>query len=805
MKKALRISILLILAVFVAGLFGQPVRAATTFPVDLARARLSLDDLPPGFEVAAGIQAEDNLSLFTTVWEPFLEPETGARLLNLDAFQSETLGEQQWVIAALLAPLSDAEQATLQSLFSDPALLLERMDLVSGETFFLTGEGGMRSLEFASVRVCGETSIQIEFVVSLRGDVLELVAFIHPWQSPVQTSASSLAAYLDHRVGVEVAVTQGAYRLPGPLSPRFTTYIPTPLEISRNADAFVTNSIFAIFTVMIFAVGVEAFSQTLDGGKLTRGYLWINDRTLWLREGFVRLFRRWPRALRFIGILLFYGLVFSLIDVEWSLFTVRGIFVLVSMILAYAIVGLLDDYRGWYISHRDHWEAKPDLELRSRDFLLAIVSVAVTRCFGFQPGLFFGSPEVLGETKTLSEARRQSLLKIRLNVLVFSGLACYLATMLTHWLQGSVLRGNLADLAAAIETVLLIISAVALENVFAQSIGFPGTLGWELKQSRRGIWRYGILAVSGLAFFHILVNPFGEWVQAMNVPNVRVVLFTELGFSFVAFLLYFLPFLYRGQAGKRKWGKLVAALSLVVAVFVMLIIPQTPEDEAAGQVQPDSIQAAASGLIPLPENWTEEETQPVLPAQSEWPLLWQTTFTGTETGWETGQLEGSSASVSAGISYGVYRLEFTPEEGGLVLFRETSAPPVSDFFMDVDVRQLECPADAEIGLLFRFQDEDNFYYLGINSLRELWVEVRQDGVWSELLDGKRVDAFQPCAWNRISILAEGNDFQVFVNAEFAAQFSDDRIPSGGLALGGWLARPEETAVFEFDTIELRTP
>jgi hypothetical protein len=245
---------------------------------------------------------------------------------------------------------------------------------------------------------------------------------------------------------------------------------------------------------------------------------------------------------------------------------------------------------------------------------------------------------------------------------------------------------------------------------------------------------------------------------------------------------------------------------MLLAALVLFTTPPTPEAQTQAGLPPVETAYSATGLLDLPEEWVEAgEAGSALPEPAAWPLTWQEDFNGNETGWETGLVEDDWAVMDRQIAHGIYRLEVTPQVGEVILFSEMPAPAAGDFYFAVDVRQFTCPGDAETGLLFRFEQAEAFYYLGINSDREVWVQVHQAGKWETLLAGVEAASFQPCAWNRLAISAEGSDFQVFINNESAAEFRDERITVGGFALGSWFARPGETAVFEYDNFELRTP
>ncbi len=84
------------------------------------------------------------------------------------------------------------------------------------------------------------------------------------------------------------------------------------------------------------------------------------------------------------------------------------------------------------------------------------------------------------------------------------------------------------------EGFLLVIFAVALENLFVQMLGFPGGFGQALKRRNKWLWLAALTAVTFL-FYHTLINPRGELAEALETGNVRLFLSMAALFVVVAF------------------------------------------------------------------------------------------------------------------------------------------------------------------------------------------------------------------------------------------------------------------------------
>jgi hypothetical protein len=84
----------------------------------------------------------------------------------------------------------------------------------------------------------------------------------------------------------------------------------------------------------------------------------------------------------------------------------------------------------------------------------------------------------------------------------------------------------------------------------------------------------------------------------------------------------------------------------------------------------------------------------------------------------------------------------------------------SDFTAEVDVRKISGPQTARIGLIFRVEDNDNFYYFLINSEGQYRVGKRQDGDWGSVnnLRWKASPQIQPgSASNRLQVTCSDDE------------------------------------------------
>jgi len=338
----------------------------------------------------------------------------------------------------------------------------------------------------------------------------------------------------------------GGFRATGPLVPEITTYIPTPLDLSPKPSVIGTNLFLAALMMLPFAIAAEFFTRTLAENEETlkrrfRPVGWIARMQEWTTRSFGKRVGKTNLSdvLKVIGVMVFYGLVFSLLDKTWNPFSLKGLILFGSMTIAYGLVGVADDIIQWRRIRR--WGLNAELKVRPSNILLAAISMATTRILSLIPGLMFGTPEALdADEKQFDELKRNTLLKISGVTFIVIGLIMWLPTIVTGLLLNMKLPELVANLLSGLEAFLLVIFAVALENLFVQMLGFPGSFGQSLKRKSRWLWIILLIFVTFI-FYHTLINPRGELAAALEEGNVILFLGVAAAFVVITFgmRLYF--------------------------------------------------------------------------------------------------------------------------------------------------------------------------------------------------------------------------------------------------------------------------
>lgn len=325
----------------------------------------------------------------------------------------------------------------------------------------------------------------------------------------------------------EPAPDAGQFRPLGTFSPEVAANIPSPSDVSTEPPVVYANLILAALAVVALTVGVRLLNTTLVA----------HEDAL---EGFIRpakaLGAWWGRAdhavarhlgragepVRIGGVLMFYGVLFSFLEPGWRPWTASGLFVLAAMAIAFGAVGTGDDLVELRSARR--WGVPARLIVKPALVLFAVASVALTKFAGLVPGLLIGTPEAFSMEDEVSERDEARLAAVGLGSTAAIGLGAWaVAAPLDEMLDGS---GGIAQgVVSALVTLLVLIFAVTVENLFANLLAFPGSEGAALRRRSRLGWWIMMLTVTAL-FFHTLINPAGDLSESLRSTNVRVVLIT---------------------------------------------------------------------------------------------------------------------------------------------------------------------------------------------------------------------------------------------------------------------------------------
>ena len=159
------------------------------------------------------------------------------------------------------------------------------------------------------------------------------------------------------------------------------------------------------------------------------------------------------------------------------------------------------------------------------------------------------------------------------------------------------------------------------------------------------------------------------------------------------------------------------------------------------------------------------------------PLPYTEAFSDPNSGWKTASDEAIKISVQDGA------LHFAIDDLDTIAWSTPKDKRFGDFVLDVDALQVAGPNDNTYGVIFRYQDDRNFYRLDISGDGYFAVFKRKDGVWTKVQDYAETPAVrQGNATNHLQVIAKGNQFTCSVNGETVKTFSDGDFPAGNIGV-----------------------
>jgi hypothetical protein len=196
---------------------------------------------------------------------------------------------------------------------------------------------------------------------------------------------------------------------------------------------------------------------------------------------------------------------------------------------------------------------------------------------------------------------------------------------------------------------------------------------------------------------------------------------------------------------------------------------------------------------------------PLIAAANKLPLIVHDEFANNDYGWPQGkETYNGGIQCSWTIGQGAYDMA-VHSVNGPAFCRSGLSKVTSDFVLSVDVH-LRDERNSDIGLLFRFIDEHNYYEVVYTPQTQLMSVsfVGPDGK-SPILQPTYVAEINPLGSNQMTLLALGDTILVSVNGTLVVTISNEtRITSpGNIVIREFLNEPNADEVISLTRFELR--
>lgn len=296
----------------------------------------------------------------------------------------------------------------------------------------------------------------------------------------------------------------------------FIASTPGPEKVKSSLGVIFTNLMLTLLLLLIFGVTSAVFNSTLESNREAIEGWWQGVR------GRVARWGSWftgslPVAARVGVLLVLTGGVYGFLSPGFGLNRASAV-LFVSLMAGLGVLTLVGEGgAAWFARRRLGLPAA--VRVHTVALFAAIGCVIVTRALEFEPGIVYGFvastailvPQALDRAQSGRSAFYPALALLGLGIVAWFGLGVVRSGGGEGW--GS-------DLA---EGVLAVLFVGGIEGVMYNMVPLTFMDGRSIVEWNRAAWLV-LFGVSTYLFFHLLINPHGEYGDAFGETGVVVVL-----------------------------------------------------------------------------------------------------------------------------------------------------------------------------------------------------------------------------------------------------------------------------------------
>lgn len=202
-------------------------------------------------------------------------------------------------------------------------------------------------------------------------------------------------------------------------------------------------------------------------------------------------------------------------------------------------------------------------------------------------------------------------------------------------------------------------------------------------------------------------------------------------------------------------------------------------------------------LLPLIERFNASNLQSA-PTTPDRDLLLRDEFSDNRQQWTLYQRRAAEA----GLEHGRMQLLVV---GPNQRVSTTIPPSFTDFRLEVDSGLFDGPPETTYGVIFRHQDDANYYVFEVDGLGRYRFGKMIQGVYSVVIEPTMSDRVQPGqALNRLRVIAKGDGISLAVNGVDVVEVSDSSFGRGRIGLTASLDDSSQSRVV-FDNLQIFRP
>lgn len=241
-------------------------------------------------------------------------------------------------------------------------------------------------------------------------------------------------------------------------------------------------------------------------------------------------------------------------------------------------------------------------------------------------------------------------------------------------------------------------------------------------------------------------------------------------------------------------GGIILLVCFAAVVVIYIIVGQVNTgDSTAGNVSPPPTQGQTTG-----DNTAPPVTSPPAGVPAELVLVYEDDFSDSFGGWD------DAFDTYTRKVYGNNRYQIEVNASNLVAWGLANRD-VANFEIEVEARQEDGDVKNSYGLLFRFQDRENFYRFDISGDGYFLLSKFVDGQWVTLVDWTASEFINKGnAGNILKVSAFGPNITVSVNGQQLASIVDDSLTHGNFGFfAGTFSEPYTWV--SYDNLKMWTP
>jgi len=323
----------------------------------------------------------------------------------------------------------------------------------------------------------------------------------------------------------------------------------SPKDISTEPDVIGTNIFLAIIMALVFGVTSTVLENILEEEE-PRIEAWIGAFGLkklvnWSRNAFNLSGNSSAgvTALPIIVIVLIgYGAIFALLEVESPLASTAGLVLAVQMTIAVAIVTFASDLAQRMLARI--WGNQSKYTLYPANLLTAIITVIASRLFALTPGIVFGAPggSDIDIPPALQEKRETTLSVVSVILVAAVGVLGFVVSSIIGTVFETPIQVQLAltigSVLKVLQDISLLVFLIALESVFFDMLPTVNTDGKTIMSWNPIVWAILFLPTA-FVFTHFLLNPGSEFLNSFQEANVRFLVFAIMILIWATAALWF--------------------------------------------------------------------------------------------------------------------------------------------------------------------------------------------------------------------------------------------------------------------------